>query len=116
MRCMKCGREIPEQQVFCRDCLEDMKNHPVKANVTVQLPPRTEAPVVKKKPRRYRDAKPEELLRHQKLLIRCLCAALAVSVAAVVLLAGMLLELLNKQEADFNIGQNYGTVTDSNPN
>ena len=29
MNCMKCGREIPEQQTFCDVCLEVMSQYPV---------------------------------------------------------------------------------------
>ena len=116
MRCMKCGREIPEQQAFCETCLEEMEKHPVKANAIVQLPPRTDAPVAKKKTPRHRDPKPEDILRQQRLLIRCLCAALAVAVAAFVLTAVMLLKLMEQRDTPTNIGQNYGAITESNAN
>ena len=116
VRCMKCGREIGDQQVFCEDCLAEMEKHPVKANATVHLPPRTEVPAPKKKPRKHRELKPEELLRQQRLIIRFLCAALAVSVAAFVLTAVMLLKLIEERDAAPSIGQNYGTVTQSNSN
>lgn len=116
MRCMKCAREIPEQQAFCEACLEEMAKHPVRANAIVQLPPRTEVPVAKKKAHRHRDPKPEDLLRQQRLIIRCLCAALAAAVAAFVLTAVMLLKLMNQRDAQSNIGQNYGTITESNAN
>ena len=112
MRCLKCGREIGDQQVFCEACLTDMEKHPVKANAVVQLPVRTEAPAPKKKPRRRRETKAEDLVRHQKLVIRCLCAALAVSIAAFALTAAMLLQLMDRQDTIPNIGQNYGTATE----
>ena len=114
MRCMKCSREVPEQQAFCEACLEEMAKHPVKANAVVQLPPRTEAPVAKKKAHRHRDPKPEDILRQQRLIIRCLCAALAVAVAAFVLTAVMLLRLMDQRDNAPNIGQNYETITESN--
>ena len=109
MRCMKCGREIADQHSFCENCLTEMEKYPIKPNATVHIPPRTEAPSVKKKPRKLRDAKTEDLLRRQKLVIRCLCAALAVAVAAFVLTAGMLLQLMESGKTLPNIGQNYGT-------
>ena len=38
MNCMKCGREITLGQVFCKDCLVDMENFPIKPGTPVQLP------------------------------------------------------------------------------
>ena len=38
MNCMKCGREAPDGQVFCGDCLERMQAHPVKPGTPVLLP------------------------------------------------------------------------------
>ena len=116
MGCMKCGREVAEQQVFCESCLEEMKKHPVKPNATVQLPPRTEAPVVKKKSRRHRDLKAEDLVRRQKITIRCLFAALAVTIAAFAITATMLLKVLHEQGTAPVIGQNYGTIGDTDTN
>ena len=116
MRCMKCGREIKEQQVFCEICLTEMEKYPVKATATVQLPPRTETSVVKKKVRKRRDSKPEDQIRHQRLVIRCLCAALAVSLAAFALTAAMLLKLIEERNSALNIGQNYGTITENKTN
>lgn len=115
MRCMRCGIEIPEQQVFCKTCLAKMEKDPIKPGTTVQLPNREVLPPVKKKFRRHWDAKPEEQLKHQKLVIRCLCAALAVSVAAFVLAAGLLLKLLDERTTP-DIGQNYGSLTESKAN
>ena len=116
MRCLKCGREIPDQQVFCLDCLEEMKKHPVKPNATVQLPVRAETPVVKKKVRKHRDTKPEDQIRRQQVVIRCLCAALAVSLAAFALCAVMLLHLMDQRATAPNIGQNYGAMTNNTTN
>ena len=111
MRCMKCGREIADQQAFCENCLTEMAKYPVKPNATVHIPLRNEAPVVKKKPRKLRDAKAEDLLRRKKLMIRCLWVALAVAVAGFLITAGMLLQLMHATKTAPNIGQNYGTVS-----
>ena len=40
MNCVKCGREIPEDQVFCEICLTEMENYPVKPGTAVHIPPR----------------------------------------------------------------------------
>lgn len=54
MNCMKCGVEIPENQVFCDHCLAVMEEYPIKPDAHIHLPKReapTEAPKrpVKKK-------------------------------------------------------------------
>ena len=107
---MKCGREIKDQQVFCPDCLAKMEDCPIDPNVTVRLPVRPAVVPAKKKSRRHRDAKPEDQVRYLKLVIRCLAAALAVSLAAFALVAGLLLTLINQRDQTPNIGQNYGTI------
>ena len=40
MNCMKCGVEIPEQQVFCDHCLQIMEQYPVKPDAHIHLPKR----------------------------------------------------------------------------
>lgn len=40
MNCLKCGREIPAQQVFCESCLKEMAGQPVKPGTLVLLPVR----------------------------------------------------------------------------
>ncbi len=113
MRCMKCGREIAEQQAFCEDCLLEMEKYPVKSNTVVQLPPRNDVSAVKKKTYRHKERKQEDLLRQQRLVIRCLCAGLAVAVAAFTLVAVMLLKMLEQRDAAPGIGQNYGTIAEN---
>ena len=40
MNCMKCGREIGENRVFCDLCLADMEKYPIKPGIAIQLHPR----------------------------------------------------------------------------
>lgn len=70
MNCMKCGREIPLGQAFCKDCLEDMSHYPVNPTTPVQIPVQ---PPAANTPRRHsRSKKPkkqeEQILRLRKLL------------------------------------------------
>ena len=55
MVCMKCGKKLGVSQVFCDECLEQMKENPVNPNTVVTLPRRESAPAQKKKitPHRY---------------------------------------------------------------
>ena len=38
MNCMKCGREVEEDQVFCQECLEQMENEPIRISTPVHIP------------------------------------------------------------------------------
>ena len=64
MTCLKCGRDIPEDQLFCEGCQEVMKRYPVKPNTAVQLPHR-DKPVAAKKaqPKRRQPPTAEEKLQ-----------------------------------------------------
>ena len=70
MNCMKCGREIPLGQAFCKDCLEDMSHYPVNPTTPVQIP--VQPPTVTTARRHSRPKKPkkpeEQILRLRKLL------------------------------------------------
>ena len=71
MGCMKCGRDIPEDQVFCDSCLEVMARYPVKPETAVQLPHKKEAPGLKKTTVRRRPSlSPEEQIRLLRRRIR----------------------------------------------
>ena len=41
MSCMKCGKEVSEDQVFCPECLAEMERYPVKPGTPVLLPHRS---------------------------------------------------------------------------
>ncbi|MBQ7817354.1 MAG: hypothetical protein IJ388_00975 [Oscillospiraceae bacterium] len=94
MNCIKCGVNVPENQVFCDDCLSDMEKYPVKPDITVVLPHREEIPVSKKKPRRQRMLSPEEQLRRVKTKLRLAHLTLAVVFICFLLVAAMLLQYL----------------------
>ena len=71
MGCLKCGREVPENQLFCESCLEVMKNYPVKPNTAIQLPHRDSAAPFKKTPAKRRQAPTaEEKLHAAKRFLR----------------------------------------------
>lgn len=109
MNCMKCGREMKEDHVFCKRCLTDMENYPVKPNTVVQLPVRPAAPAVKKKTRRKRDLKPEEQVQNLRFAVRWLSMLLAAALLAFAFTAAVLVHLLNQQDAEDAVGKNYTT-------
>ena len=112
MHCMKCGRQIADEQSFCEGCLEVMEKYPINPNATVTIPQRPAIPTAKKRARRARDIKPEEQIHRLRLVVRCLIAALTVTLAAFFLMAAMLLHTMEQQDQKPGIGQNYGSATE----
>ena len=99
MNCLKCGRTLKDQLVFCPDCQADMENYPVKPGTPIQLPTQPKLSPAKKKPaRRKKMLKPEERLPRMRSAIRWLIFALVVSLLAFILTAGMVLILLDQRD------------------
>ncbi len=110
MNCIKCGIEVKEPQVFCDKCLAEMEKYPVKPNVTVSLPPRPAYTPSKKKSRRAKYVKPEDLIRHLRTKVRLLWLTVILLFAAFTLVAVMMLNMLDKGQSDLQPGQNYNTM------
>ena len=113
MNCMKCGREIEEDQAFCSYCLLDMEQHPVKPGTVILLPsqdkPAGKKAVKKKKPTPTPEEQVENLKK--KLLIHRIGAAvLAVAVCGLIYLSGRVISELDIQRL---LGQNYSSATDA---
>lgn len=75
MYCLKCGREIEGDQVFCNECLATMEQYPVNPGTPVHLPKNKNVAGSKKHTRRSAPA-PEEIVLRQKRVIRGLLALL----------------------------------------
>ena len=114
MNCMKCGREIGENQVFCSLCLADMEKYPVKPGTAVQLPSRKDSPAPKKPVvKRRQQPSPEEKIktlkkRNKRLVILWLITLM--------LLAATVYPTVQFVRNHFSLrpGQNYTTITDFN--
>lgn len=107
--CMKCGRELKDQQVFCEKCLADMEQHPVKPGVVVLLPQRqqTQKPTSRRK---HPAAPPEEQIKKLRKTVLRLRIALTVALAAMCVMAWLAVsQLLEKQEVKPLPGQNYSS-------
>lgn len=114
MNCMKCGREIGEDQVFCEECLLDMEKYPVKPGTTVQLPKRREQPGAKKShPRRKAPLPLEEQVKHLRKRLRFM-AVLSVILLVLVALLGWQ-TAVHLMEEDVLPGQNYSAMGSSEP-
>ena len=111
MNCMKCGRETQSEAIFCPECLEDMRRHPVKVDTRVNITPRN----VKKRP----DSPGEEPRLNQAETIRSLKRSnrflMALLLCCVILLGGVvgLFGWYVANNSAPSIGQNYSTVTES---
>ena len=113
MNCIKCGREIEDDTVFCGSCLEDMKKYPVKPGIAIQLPGKKDAPIPKKiHVKRKQPPTPEEQIlklkkRLRRMTVLWLITALLLAAAiypTVEYLTGRTILLP---------GQNYSTITDT---
>lgn len=110
MYCMKCGKEIPEKQAFCGNCLAVMEKFPVKPETRVLLPNRPVAAVTKKTPVRKRVLSTEENLTRMKKVVQWLSIALAAAVLALFLSVTLLIETITPETQTGAIGQNYSTT------
>lgn len=105
MNCMKCGREIPEDDVFCAECLADMEKYPVKSGTVVFIPNRTAQTAVKRVQKRV--LPPEEQIRLLNRRIRRLWGALILSGLLTAAAIGLAVYGLHDEEIQFLPGQNY---------
>ena len=109
MNCVKCGREIGEDQVFCELCLAEMEHYPVKPGTAIHIPAQTAQEEPKKQPKRKPVLTPaEQILRLQKKV-----QGLRIVLVLMMLLCGMLCFLFGRvaMELDFQrlLGQNFRT-------
>lgn len=106
MECLKCGKTVKDEQVFCPHCLEVMDAYPVKSNIPIQLPPRREQNSPKKARRKKRPLSPEEqifLLRSRQRRLVAAIALLSFLLCAAV--GALLLPELKPEELEW--GKNY---------
>ncbi len=106
--CMKCGKELKNEGVFCPDCLAEMEKYPVKPNITVQLPPRRITTAARKKARRQRYVKAEDQIRHLKTVRNRLIATLVAVILLFSAAAAATWHYHNTVD-DSDFGQNYGS-------
>lgn len=110
MNCMKCGRDIEEDQVFCEKCLEVMKQYPVRPGIVIQLPHHKAGAPVRKPLVRRRTEIPleEQVKRLKKRLLRLRIAFVVV----VLLFLGLSALAAYHLITDDHIlpGQNYSLI------
>lgn len=109
MNCLKCGNQIPDTQIFCDSCLQEMEKYPVAPDTPVQLPEQSSKEVSRRPAkRRRRVLEPEEKISRQKKVIQALSWVIAVLVLAAGIFAGLVCWKIHKMnEKKPDIGQNY---------
>ena len=115
MNCMKCGREIGDDQVFCEYCLIEMQQHPVKPGTVILLP--NQEPVSVRKPTRKKKAvlAPEEQLPKLKRKVWALRTVALLLAALLGIASYFAYEAISELDIQRLLGQNYNTVEASEP-
>lgn len=114
MNCMKCGREVALGQVFCKECLADMENYPIKPGTPVQLPTHTSSTQSRRERPVRKPKKPEEQIAILKKYVIGLSAALLAVTLAFTVTTAILSRKLEEAHNNAIPGQNYSTVDDTN--
>ena len=109
MYCMKCGKEIGEDRVFCDDCLEVMSKYPVRPGTPIQLPPVAHTVEKKAAPKKRQPTTEEYLARFRKAT-RWLSIALVSSLLVLSITIALLVNTSNVPSETNDIGKNYNTV------
>ena len=115
MTCMKCGTEIPENQVFCDRCLSQMEQYPVKPGAHIHLPKREENPeAAKRSGKKKRAPTPEEQISAlQMKVLRLRLAAVILTFLLCVASAFLALEIYEDLTTP-ETGRNYTIDTSMN--
>lgn len=107
MKCLRCGKDTPDERVFCEECAADMDRYPVNPNAPVILPKRTAAPAQKKASRK-KTVTPEEQIAILKNRVRLLLILLvAMTIFAAVLIYPAVQYLMEDHVLP---GQNYSSI------
>lgn len=113
MNCMKCGRDTEQNQIFCRDCLEEMERYPVKPGTVVQLPAQPPEPQIKKAGHRRQTPTPEEQVKRLKKRSNILFLALSLTAALAIFLGLSSYHLMREMAEQKAVGQNYSTIIET---
>ena len=108
MNCMRCGREIPDEQVFCPECLAEMEKCPVKPDATVRIPRRPD-PALRKNARK-KGTPEEEQIRHLKKQVHILALLLIIAAIVIVVLSIPAIRTAVEDTISFLPGQNYSSA------
>ena len=110
MNCMKCGREIPLGQVFCKDCLADMEQYPVRPDTPVILPQFEDVSPVRKAQPQKKTPKPEDQVKNLRNAVVLLSLALVTAAFVLAMTLFLLRDAKQNRPQEPLPGQNYSTM------
>lgn len=110
MQCMKCGREIAADAVFCNDCLDEMNQYPIKPGTIALIPQR---PAQQKRTAERRTQTIEQRLASKTRAVHVLSFLLTITVCLLIAVSALALSLFRDSENLPNLGQNYSSVTET---
>lgn len=110
MYCLKCGKEVYEDQVFCSDCLSLMEKYPVKPGTAILLPRRREGNVASRPVSRRKTLTAEEQIRKLRRIVRNLVILWVITFLMLCAMSFPGIAYLMEQER-FGLGQNYSLIT-----
>ena len=118
MSCVKCGKKVEDNSVFCPECLEEMERYPVKPGTPVYIPVRPE-PTERKQVRIKKERTPEEQIASLHKWVRWLLILVVALTTALVLATGALVytltDTLDTQPAETTDPQNNITAAVAEP-
>ena len=105
MYCMKCGREVDGEQVFCPECLAEIEQDPIDIRTSVKIP---RQPPKNNRPRRPVVYLEEEVRRLERASDRMRIWILLLAMSTILLA----MAFYHQEVADVveNLGQNYSIV------
>lgn len=113
MRCLRCGKESQNEQVFCSNCLTVMEQRPIKPGTSAQIPERPVYTPERRTAQHY-TASPAEQIKQLRETLRWMAITIVALSVILMLTAGMLIYTLthstNQPEAG-NLGRNYTSET-----
>lgn len=104
MQCLRCGKNIPDDAVFCVDCHAEMVKDPIAPGTPVAIPPRPK----QIKPRPRTGSKDEQISR---LRLRTKHMAIAIGALALLLAVSLTILFLSlREEERLPTGRNFKTT------
>lgn len=114
MNCMKCGRELKDDAVFCPDCLEEMVKYPVRPETAVHIPQQPKDHLFRRQHRKAVMTQ-DEIIHKLKKKLRNLRIVAVVLAVLVLLLATAVATAVYELDVHKIWGTNY-TIVDADGN
>ena len=115
MYCLKCGRDVYGDQVFCSDCLSVMDQYPVKPGTAIQLPKRREGNAAPRPVSRRKNLTAEDQIRKLRRSVRNLFVLWLVTFLALCAMSVPGIAHILEQD-HFGLGQNYSVISPNDTN